>query len=307
MTLPKIIFINILTSAYIYVNAILDGMINWTNIISELRKEMNPLNFENRIQKYNSSLTKNDRKITNFLLANKATIRDKTIIDLSEEIQVSPASITRFCKKISFNTFQQMKFSLIGSSTENRKNDNTFETVYNYYQTIITSTQQFFSEEQTSRIVNLILNTNKVLFCGIGNSGLVAHEFNSRIYRMGIASESVTDAHDLLMKSSLLNENDLLVCFSNSGKTKPIIDSTKIAKSNKVKIIVVTNFEQTALTELADEVVLISSYKYIDDAKFINSQLPGLFLLDLLTYKLLNHDDLMNSRQKTLDAIHKYS
>ncbi|MBP2076146.1 MurR/RpiR family transcriptional regulator [Oceanobacillus polygoni] len=265
------------------------------------------MNFKNRIQKYNSSLTDNDKKITKYLLANKASIRDKTIIDLSEEIQVSPASITRFCKKIDFNTFQQMKFSLIGSSTENKKNDETFETVYNYYQTIIKSTQQFFSEEQTSKIVNLILNTNKILFCGIGNSGLVAHEFNSRIYRMGIASESVTDAHDLLMKSSLLQENDLLVCFSNTGKTKPVIDSAKIAKANKTTVIVVTNFEQTALTELADEVVLISSYKYIDDTRFINSQLPGLFLLDLLTYKLLNHEKLMHARNKTLEAIHKYS
>ncbi|WP_339226588.1 MurR/RpiR family transcriptional regulator [Oceanobacillus sp. FSL K6-2867] len=264
------------------------------------------MNFENRIQKYNASLTDNDKKITKYLLANKAAIQDKTIIDLSEEIQVSPASITRFCKKIDFSTFQQMKFSLIGSNTENKKNDETFETVYNYYQTIIKSTQQFFSEEQTSKIVNLILNTNKILFCGIGNSGLVAHEFNSRIYRMGITSESVTDAHDLLMKSSLLQEDDLLVCFSNSGKTKPIIDSAKIAKANKVAVIVVTNFEQTALTELADEVVLISSYKYIDDVKFINSLLPGLFLLDLLTYKLLNHEKLMDARNKTLEAIHKY-
>lgn len=268
---------------------------------------MKPLNFENRIQKYNAVLTESDRKITKYLLANKVTIRDKTIIDLAEEIQVSPASITRFCKKIDFSTFQQMKYSLIGTSTENKKSDHTFDTVYNYYQTIIKSTQQFFSEEQTARIVNLILDSNKVLFCGIGNSGLVAHEFNSRIYRMGITSESVTDAHDLLMKSSLLKENDLLVCFSNSGKTKPIIDSAKIAKSNKATIMVVTNFEQTALTKLADEVVLISSYKYIDDAKFINSQLPGLFLLDLLTYKLLNHEDLMRARQRTLDAIEKYS
>jgi len=264
------------------------------------------MNFENRIQKYDSLLTENDRKITKYLLTNKENVRDKTIIDLSEEIQVSPASITRFCKKIDFATFQQMKYSLIGSTTENKKSDQTFETVYNYYQTIIKSTQQFISEEQTTTIVDFILKANKVLFCGIGNSGLVANEFNSRIYRMGIASESVTDAHDMLMKSSLLEDNDLLVCFSNSGKTKSIIDSARLAKANDVTIIVVTNFEQTTLAELADELIIISSYKYIDDTKFINSQLPGLFLLDLLTYKLLSNEELMNSRQKTLKAIHDY-
>ena len=269
-------------------------------------KENERMNFENRIQKFNSLLTENDRKIIKYLLANKDTILNKTIVDLSEEIHVSPASITRFCKKVDFNSFQEMKFHLGGRPTELNKADDTLDTIYNYYQSIIKSTQQFISEEQTTRIVSLILNAKKVVFCGIGNSGLIANEFNSRIERMGINSNSITDTHAMLMKTSLLGESDLLICFSNTGKTKSVIDSAKLAQENHVPTVVVTNYDDTLLTKFANEVVLISSYKYIDDEKFVNSQLPGLFFLDLLIYKLLSNDKLMVNYQKTLKAINEH-
>ncbi|WP_067730211.1 MurR/RpiR family transcriptional regulator [Oceanobacillus damuensis] len=264
------------------------------------------MNFENRIQKYNSILTSNDRKIIRYLMTNKDIVISKTITDLSEEIEVSPASITRFCKRLDFDSFQQMKYSIEKTVVETTKTDKTFGIIYNYYDSIIKSTQQFISEEQTSKIVGLMLSANNVLFCGVGNSGLIANEFNSRIQRMGIPSQSTTDAHGMLMKSALLNENDLLICFSNSGKTKSVINSAKLAKENKATTIAVTNYEDTMLTKLADEVILISSYKYIEDEKFINTQIPGLFLLDVLTYKLLNHEKLMEHRKKTLRAISEY-
>ncbi|MGJ9458119.1 MurR/RpiR family transcriptional regulator [Oceanobacillus sp. CF4.6] len=264
------------------------------------------MNFENRIQKYNSVLTENDRKIIRYIAANKDAIISKTITDLSEEIHVSPASITRFCKKIDFDSFQQMKYSLKKDLSQTKKTDNTFEIIYNYYQSIIKSTEQFITEEQTARIVHLIIHANNVLFCGIGNSGLIANEFNSRIQRMGIVSQATTDAHGMLMKSALLEEKDLIICFSNSGQTKSVVDSAKLAKENNATTIAITNYEDTLLTKLADEVVLISSYKYIDDEKFINTQIPGLFLLDLLTYKLLNNEELMENRKKTLRAISEF-
>ncbi|WP_010648243.1 MurR/RpiR family transcriptional regulator [Oceanobacillus massiliensis] len=264
------------------------------------------MNFENRIQKYNSILTTNDRKIIRHLAANKETVVSKTITELSDEIHVSPASITRFCKKLGFDSFQQMKYSIEQSAIDTIKTDKTFDIIYNYYHSILTSTQQFISEEQTTRIVDLILSAGKILFCGIGNSGLISNEFNSRIQRMGISSESITDAHGMLMKSALLNENDIIICFSNSGMTKSVVSAAKLAKENKATTIAITNYAETPLTKLADEVVLITSYKYIEDEKFINTQLPGLFLLDLLTYKLLKNEKLMENRQKTLKAISEH-
>lgn len=264
------------------------------------------MNFKNRIQKYKSNLTENDQKIINYLLNTKADILDKSIVNLSKEIHVSPATITRFCKKINFNSFHEMKFSISGESQETLDSKETFNNIYRYYQAIIKSTQQFISEEQTNKIVSIIKNSRMVLFCGIGNSGLLAQEFNSRITRMGINTRAVTDAHGMIMEASLLNEHDVLFCFSNTGETKSVIDSARLAKENNVSTVAITNYDDTLLTKFSKEIVLISSYKHIDDEKFINSQLPGLFLLDILTYKLLSYETYMKNYQTTLRTVKQY-
>jgi len=263
------------------------------------------MNFENRVQKYKSYLTENDQKIINYLLENKETILSQSIVYVAEGANVSPASITRFCKKMEFRSFQEMKFS-IGGETPRIHHEGTFSTIYQYYQTIIKSTQQFISEEQTDKIVSLIKNANRVLFCGVGNSGLIAVEFNSRIERMGIRSRAVTDAHGMIMETSLLDKNDILICFSNTGETKSVINSAKLAQKNNIFTIAITNHDETLLTNYSNEVVLISSYKYIDDEKFINTQISSLFVLDILTYELLQNEQLLNNRKKTLDVINKY-
>lgn len=263
------------------------------------------MDFKNRLQKHNAEFTENDRKIAEHLLGEK-NIAQKSITDLAEEIDVSPSSITRFCKKIRFTSFQQMKYALLATRTEKHAKDEEVERVANYYMSIIASTQQFMDTDQTERIANDLIGAKRVLFCGIGNSGLIAQEFNSRIERMGIDSTAITDAHGMVMKSTLLNEEDVFMCFSYTGKTKSVLDATRQAKSSGARVIVITTNHAEELTALADEVVLVSNHVYVDDQKFINTQISSLFYLDVLTYRLLGDARLMEQRNKTLEALKRF-
>ncbi len=263
------------------------------------------MDFENRLQMYSSEFTENDRKIAAHLRSEK-NIAQKSITDLAEEIDVSPSSITRFCKKIQFASFQQMKYTILATSTKKRSTVEEVERISNYYTSIIASTQQFMDPEQTERIVNELIAAKRVLFCGIGNSGLIAKEFNSRIERMGIDSVAITDAHAMVMKSALLREEDVFMCFSYTGKTQSVMDATQQAKECGARVIVITTNDSEELTALADEVVLISNHVFVDDEKFINTQISSLFYLDVLTYRLLEDPKLMEQRKKTLHALKRF-
>lgn len=263
------------------------------------------MDFENRLQKHSAEFTENDRKIAEHLL-NEKNIAQKSITDLAEEIDVSPSSITRFCKKIRFASFQQMKYALLAARTEKRVNDEEVESVARYYQSIIASTQQFMDTGQTERIANDLIRAKRVLFCGIGNSGLIAKEFNSRIERMGIDSTAITDAHAMVMKTALLGKEDVYMCFSYTGKTQSVIDATRQAKDCGARVIVITTNDAEELTELADEVVLVANHVFVDDDKFINTQISSLFYLDVLTYRLLENSKLMEQRNKTLEALKRF-
>ncbi|MDY0406546.1 MurR/RpiR family transcriptional regulator [Virgibacillus sp. 179-BFC.A HS] len=199
-----------------------------------------------------------------------------------------------------FENFQQMKYALAKSEPENEAKKDIADIIFGYYENIIKSTKQFITKEQISHIVSIMSKANNIVFCGMGSSGIIAEEFNSRTERMGINSSSITDSHAMLIKTTLMGNKDVLFCFSYTGKTQSVIDSARIAKDNGAKVVVITNYDETELTKIADEVVLVSSHIYMDDEKFVNTQIASLFVLDILTYSLLENDKRMENRKKHL-------
>ncbi|MDY0406545.1 hypothetical protein P5G51_015285 [Virgibacillus sp. 179-BFC.A HS] len=58
------------------------------------------MDLENRIQKYNSLLTDNDRKIMAYILSHKSSTIHQSITELSKEVKVSPARHNKVLQKI---------------------------------------------------------------------------------------------------------------------------------------------------------------------------------------------------------------
>jgi RpiR family carbohydrate utilization transcriptional regulator len=77
-------------------------------------------------------------------------------------------------------------------------------------------------------------------FFGVGNSGIVAQDAQHKFFRLGFNTISHSDGHMQIMSASLLGPGDCLVVFSNSGRTRDLLDSCEIAKKNGATTIVVT-------------------------------------------------------------------
>lgn len=60
-----------------------------------------------------------DQKIAHVILKNPIEVVDKTISELAEEVGVSLASISRFCKTLGLAGFHQLKIELARVSEEN--------------------------------------------------------------------------------------------------------------------------------------------------------------------------------------------
>ena len=103
--------------------------------------------------------------------------------------------------------------------------------------------------------------------------------------RMGIKGSVSTDAHQMKISASLLSSRDMFVAISNSGETLELI-AAKIARNQGAYVVVITNFEGSALTKNADLVLITTAQSSNNDSKFINSQIATLFLLDIVSYLL---------------------
>lgn len=102
--------------------------------------------------------------------------------------------------------------------------------IASYYTQLIHSASQLIETKQINDFVEAIHLSNKILICGVGNSGLSAMELKYRLVRMGLIVDVVTDPHMMLMDAVLLKKYDLMIAISNYGQTQAVIDACTIAK-----------------------------------------------------------------------------
>ncbi|BCB04642.1 6-phospho-3-hexuloisomerase [Bacillus sp. KH172YL63] len=113
-------------------------------------------------------------------------------------------------------------------------------------------TADAISNDETERLVNGILEANKVFVAGAGRSGLMTKSFAMRLMHMGIDAyvigETVTPS---------FKEEDMVIIASGSGETKSLVSIADKAKSIGGKIAAVTIFPESTIGQSADMVVRI--------------------------------------------------
>lgn len=95
----------------------------------------------------------------------------------------------------------------------------------------------------------------------------------------------------------------MFVAISNSGETIELIEAAKIARSQGAYVVVITNFEGSALTKNADLVLITTAQSSNNDSRFINSQIATHFLLDIVSYLLLGDAHMHQVYQRTRELI----
>ncbi|MGB3160330.1 MurR/RpiR family transcriptional regulator [Carnobacterium sp.] len=264
---------------------------------------INNLNLSNRISQNYSLLTKKDKLIANFVLENQKDVDLWNIKELAKLTDASNATITRFCHKLKYQSFSEFK-TLVGQELQLTPAPvQLTEKITDYYNQLIYSSSQLINPLQISGLIEAIQSAHKVVVCGLGSSGLSALEFGNRLARMGIVVDAVTDPHMMIMSATLLKEGDLLIAISNSGETDAVVQTCETAKKEKATIFAITNRNHTSLTTMATDVLFASDNRTIVDERFINSQLPIYFILDILCYALLENETYLANRIKTLLAL----
>lgn len=253
------------------------------------------------------SLSKSETKVADYILSEKGNIIYETLLEISKKIKVGEATILRCVKKLGFNGFQDLKLQI---AKDDKPDDETYHE--NFIDSIaanmtncILNTKSVLDIDQLNMAINLIQNSNKLFFYGVGASGLAASEAQSRFIRMGKTGLAITDNHFQLMYSSTCEENDVILVLSLSGHTKDIIESIKVAKKQNAKIIAITNYLLSPLAQLADCVLLTAGKENLLDGGSLTSKISQLYIIDLLTtgYALLNKNKVLNLKEKTAELL----
>ncbi len=89
-------------------------------------------------------------------------------------------------------------------------------------------------------------------FFGVGDAHLVCEAAQMKFARVGKQCTAYSDMALMLAAGSLAEPSDVVVAISFTGRTRIVVDATKLAKKNGATVICIIHNDKSKLSKLAD-------------------------------------------------------
>ena len=159
---------------------------------------------------------------------------------------------------------------------------------------------------QYDKAVAALLAAKSLAFFGLGNAAVVAQEAYRKFLRIGISCHTAEDADlQLVILTNHLTPGDLMVAFSYSGESKPILIAARIAQARGIKVLTITNFPRSSLAKMADLVLLTAVFHEHVNGEIGSERLAQLAVLESLyvNYLLLTSASVRNALASANEVI----
>ena len=207
--------------------------------------------------------SKSDKRIADYLLEHPGAVDAETASSIAEKVGTSPATVVRFCRKLGFKGWTDMKNSAaytnyIESSTTDmdlKKGDDA-ETVTNkvlqYMKMVLDQLKLSLEPELLQKAADKLADANHVVILAEGGSGTIARAAYDIFLKLAIPCRIVDDIMFQIMEISMMDENDVLFLILNSGRTYNVLQNASYAKQRGIYTIGVVGTKGTPLSKYLD-------------------------------------------------------
>ncbi|MDA7715027.1 KpsF/GutQ family sugar-phosphate isomerase [Pelagibacteraceae bacterium] len=130
------------------------------------------------------------------------------------------------------------------------------------------------------RAIDLILNCKgKVIFAGIGKSGLIARKISATFSSVGIPSFFCDPAQALHGDMGQIEKKDILIIFSYSGNTSELNNMLKYANRYRIKIVGVASKPDSVLLKASDIKLVLPKVKEAEITGMVPTSSTSITLL----------------------------
>ncbi|MGN7357246.1 MurR/RpiR family transcriptional regulator [Paenibacillus sp. SAF-054] len=248
-----------------------------------------------KIREMKDSLTPVEKMVAEYVLQNLEEIPHLSIKSLAQLTKTSDASVLRFCKTMGYSGYRSFIVSISASlgSMEEQKDPYTDIQPGDDLSVIISNTSRnniksiedtlsVIDKNEVDRAVQVLRQSNRIVFFGIGASGLVGIDAEQKFSRINKMCHTYTDGHSQLTAATLLDKGDVAVFISNSGSTSEILESLEITKKSGATIIAITKYNKSELADKANIVLNISTPELTIRSGAMGSRIAMLTVIDIL-------------------------
>ncbi|MBU2882177.1 MurR/RpiR family transcriptional regulator [Psychrosphaera sp. B3R10] len=208
----------------------------------------------NILEKINLQITtfsKSERKVAEVIIDNPEQAIHSSIATLAKIADVSEPTVNRFCRRLDTKGFPDFKLHLAqglanGTPYVNRhvdEGDGPEEYTSKIFESTMASlntARKSIDISQINRSVDILTQAKKISFFGLGASASVAQDALNKFFRFNVPINCFEDI--VMQRMSCMNctEGDVVVLFSHTGRTKPLVEIAEIARQNDATVIGVT-------------------------------------------------------------------
>ena len=189
------------------------------------------------------AMRRSERKVAEFVLSRPAEVIRMRIVDLADQAEVSEPTVIRFCRAVGCNGFLDFKLNLaqqlaaspsyghIAITDTDSLAEYTFKVFDSTVDTLL-SVRDRLDLDMLDKAVKALCAATRVEFYGFGASAAVAFDAQHRFFRLQLTTAAYSDPHLQNMSATSLSPGDVVVAFSQSGRTQAILESIELVKRN---------------------------------------------------------------------------
>lgn len=256
------------------------------------------MTLENRIRQ-TEHLTPVEADIGFYILKNLDLIPEMSILDLSCNTNTSKSAVHRFCKKIGFDGFNELKVSAARDLAENHFNTELIDVNYPFgendspqsiagklsklYITTIQDTYNYIDFIQIQRVARLLNQAGGIDIYTHAHNMNVAENFQDKMQTIGKTVNCPKGFYNQRVAVLATQPNRVVIILSYSGRATFIWPILQVLSRKKVPIILIGRSGSNLYPQYITHALSISSKENLQDRiSQFSSHVAMQYMLDVL-------------------------
>jgi RpiR family carbohydrate utilization transcriptional regulator len=239
-----------------------------------------------------SQFSKSEKRVADAILSTPQQCVKITMKDLARTANVSEPTIVRFCRTLKLSGYREFRLRLaqdLASQVHYQQskidsNDSSIQLVdkvLNGAIASLTTVRNQLVPQLVDKAIEVLSSSRRIEIYGIGGAGIVVSDAQLKFARLGLNSQPCCDVHLQRIAAAMLESDDCVLAISNSGRSKDLISSIKIAKLSGAKVIAITA-SGSPLAAISDIHLAIDLNQENDHLAPIKARIAHMAVVDIL-------------------------
>lgn len=243
-----------------------------------------------QIRLASASFSESEKRVARSIHADPRVVMTSSVTEFAQISGTSVGSVVRFCQRFGLHGFQEFKLLLSRETPPDSPGptdaeDPLMSTVRGTLREsadALEATATHIDLSDVTTIVDALASARRIRFVAVGTSAPLASDAAYRLTALGLDATFTPDFIAQHVAVQGLDERDVCFVISHTGSTKTTLEAARTAANSGAKVIGITSFLKSPLTEIAHALIVAGSSETRHRVEAMTSRIVHLSLLDAI-------------------------